>query len=189
MASHKQLWSRATGDSSEVSLAFSPDGSRLALIDQEAAPLILRASDGAELARLAEPPGTVNNLAFSPDGHWLAVVAWRGIVLYDLATGTILPNTLQDGIYVTWADDDTLLIKTMESVLRGQGRRYGLAYRPQRPAGSADRRPPTPAPARRRRLVISSHWSYHLQGNENHRPVLPRRHDSAPAAPRQRAPG
>ncbi len=165
VASRRPRWRRAAGGNSWGRVTFSPDGGRLALADREEPLLILSAADGAELARLDSPLGHVDNIAFSPGGRWLAVVAWGGIGIYDLASGQLLPATLADGRQIAWADADTLLITDQETVYVAKADASGLHSEHSYDLGwpfwdtlfqlRPDGRP----------LVAHSNMSYDLQGD------------------------
>ena len=85
----------ATPDDSPWSVAFSPDGRRLATGHVLGGVRLWETSTGRELARLAWPSSTTNGLAFSPDGRLLAgssiaggLRVWEvsgGRVAWDLA--------------------------------------------------------------------------------------------------------
>ncbi len=73
-------------------LAFSADGSRLAVVhqqDEEAPSIVLfRVQTGQELARLRGPARRIRAVAFSPDGRALAAGGADGVVhLWEVATG------------------------------------------------------------------------------------------------------
>lgn len=74
-------------------LAFSPDGSCLAISLEDR--VIFR--DGRTLALLHPPDAGANlkdvgNLSFSPDGRLLAVISRSGVLLWDVASATLLDD-------------------------------------------------------------------------------------------------
>src|SRR5262249_39703247 len=69
------------------SIAFSPDGTRVATGGQEEVVRVLDAADGRERAALFTGAPQVNGLAFSPDGRRLYAVGWGmgGVKVLDPA--------------------------------------------------------------------------------------------------------
>ncbi|MBJ6764471.1 WD40 repeat domain-containing protein [Myxococcaceae bacterium JPH2] len=91
------VWDVATGQclrtlaghGAEVrSVAWSPDGARLASGSRDHDARIWDVETGALLHSLPRQEGQVTSVAFSPDGRWLAVanLGWR-VRLVDVATG------------------------------------------------------------------------------------------------------
>jgi WD40 repeat protein len=56
----------------------------------------LRADEPART--LHSPVGTITSMAFSADGTRLACSSWRGVIVYDVATGELLGNLQRHGI-------------------------------------------------------------------------------------------
>jgi WD40 repeat protein len=71
-------------------VAFSPDGRLLASGDAGGIIRVWDSQSGAEVFVLEGPTSYVDGLAFSPDGRLLASTSFRGIQLWDPATGTQL---------------------------------------------------------------------------------------------------
>ncbi len=91
------IWDATTGvamltvDEHGQSLAFSPDGSVLAVADPFGPAVLLEASTGRRLAVLTGHLGGVASLAYSPDGSRLATGGYDGTVrVWDTSTGTSL---------------------------------------------------------------------------------------------------
>ena len=74
--SGRELKSLKGADSQFGSLAFSPDGTRLAAVGRTVK--VWDPATGQELITLRDMPGGVANLEFSRDGHRLRAVAWTG---------------------------------------------------------------------------------------------------------------
>lgn len=73
-----------------ASMAFSPDGSRLAWGLKDNTTRLWDVSAAAEHHVLAGHDGAVTAVAFSPDGQWLATGSRdRNVKLWDVATGTL----------------------------------------------------------------------------------------------------
>jgi WD40 repeat protein len=90
------LDSGAPTDRPPAVLAFAPDGSAAAWVDEEQQRLVLRRSDGAEAAIATEGPPTA--LAFSPDGAKLAVGHAEGNVsLLAVGSGEVEPLSIDLG--------------------------------------------------------------------------------------------
>ncbi len=71
-------------------VAFSPDGTTLAVASGEKAARLVRVADGVEVRRLDGPEGALNAVAFSPDGTTLATGADDGARLWNALTGAEL---------------------------------------------------------------------------------------------------
>jgi hypothetical protein len=97
-----------------VSAAFSPDGSVLAMVDENGL-MLLRSADGREPSGpLVDLGGIAEALAWRPDGKLIAVArAWGGLVLVDPESGEVsrpLPSDWEaDTSKLTWNPEGTLL--------------------------------------------------------------------------------
>jgi WD40 repeat protein len=70
------------------SVAFSPDGTRLASASQDGTVRICDATTGKELLSLTGHTDWVSCVAYSPDGRWLASSSYdRSVKVWDAATG------------------------------------------------------------------------------------------------------
>ncbi len=72
------------------SVAFSPDGSRVATASLEYTARLWDAQTGAPLGEPMRHQGIVNSVAFSPDGIRLATASGQGVTFFDVEQ--ILPN-------------------------------------------------------------------------------------------------
>jgi WD40 repeat protein/DNA-binding SARP family transcriptional activator len=94
------------------SLAFSPDGSALAVISSSSG-AVLDVATGRQLAPLANSFGDLTNVAWSPDGQFIAL--GRGVgsaVVNDAHTGEqlmVLPGHGSNVLGVGWSPDSALL--------------------------------------------------------------------------------
>jgi WD40 repeat protein len=71
-----------------TSVAYSPDGARLASGSEDGAVRFWEATTGKELLTLKGHSGEVRGVAFSPDGTRLASAGWEGMVkVWDATTG------------------------------------------------------------------------------------------------------
>ena len=70
-----------------VSVAFSPDGMRLAGIFSDKTVVVWDAQTGQELLSLKGHVDSVNSVAFSPDGKRLVTVSADLIIVWDAQTG------------------------------------------------------------------------------------------------------
>lgn len=82
-----RLFDRATSrvtrlGSGSGSIAFSPDGARLAVSGDDVA--VVDTQTGRRLARL--PVRDVRGIAFGPDGRRIAIATYRGVRVWDIAT-------------------------------------------------------------------------------------------------------
>jgi hypothetical protein len=67
---HPRTLARFDHDQRVTSVAFSPDGTRVATGSDDGSARVFHAATGAELARL-DHDGEVTAVAFSPDGDWV----------------------------------------------------------------------------------------------------------------------
>ena len=94
-------------------LAFSPDGSLLATIDDEAGTVRLwDVASGEPRGELRDEGTWVSALAFSPDGSLVAAAGDDGVVLLDVASGEPRGELRDEGTWVSalaFSPDGTLL--------------------------------------------------------------------------------
>ena len=73
---------------SEASLAFSPQGTKLAAGSADGTIRVWDRSTGREVKKLKGHQERVNSLSFSPDGRMLAAGSWnKTVLLWEVATG------------------------------------------------------------------------------------------------------
>ncbi|WP_216322584.1 WD40 repeat domain-containing protein [Deinococcus aestuarii] len=118
-----------TTPGSPSALAFSPDGSRLAVAFRDSMPKVENfmasvydTGTGERLFDLGGQPDFVDGLAYSPDGQTLAATGRSSTKLYDARTGKQLrllqpPNTRIGVLAVAWTPDGRNVIAT--SVKKG----------------------------------------------------------------------
>jgi len=103
------IWDVATGkklqeiSSGDHPIAFSPDGSKLAMGDEDPghSVRIWDVATGTKLEKLAHD-GYVNSVAFSPDGSKLATGSSDSTArIWDVATGIVLQKLVHDGSVVS----------------------------------------------------------------------------------------
>lgn len=97
-----------TGSSYVEALAFSPDGSHLAIAARGAKLLICSLADGA--TKHLPSLDTVAKLVWSPDGRRLAVASFNESAVIDLATGKT--KKAPAAITAAWASDGRLRFGT-----------------------------------------------------------------------------
>jgi WD40 repeat protein len=93
-------------DTSALSVAYSPDGSRLASIDYGGTVIVWNAATGEELLRL---PGTselndfvtAKRITYSPDGKLLIACDRNQVNIYDPESGSLLKTLIGHEAYVT----------------------------------------------------------------------------------------
>jgi WD40 repeat protein/serine/threonine protein kinase len=105
-------------DALHESVAWSPDGERLASIDPDNTVIIWDAVTGAEIGKLVGHDSKVNRVAWSPDGKRLAAEGAYGpsgemglITIWDVETG-VRTRTLESGDYnicIVWSPDSISL--------------------------------------------------------------------------------
>src|SRR5262249_10039989 len=94
-----RVWDAATGrllraqatPASLHRLAFSPDGSRIALAGADGSAVVRDAATGRTLLRWEPHPEAISCMAYSPDGKRLATGSWdRTLKVLDAQTGAAL---------------------------------------------------------------------------------------------------
>ena len=75
-------------DGQWLPLAFSPDGTRLAILTDQNSVKILSIENGQPMLALAAPSANVERAAFRPDGKWLATAQDTTIRLWNTESGT-----------------------------------------------------------------------------------------------------
>jgi Tol biopolymer transport system component len=96
-----------------LSVAFSPDGKRLATVSfdgraNESTVTVWDAATGEELLSLKGHPGLVESVAFSPDGRRLACASQKIVKVWDAASGEellALPQTRSSTSSVAFSPD------------------------------------------------------------------------------------
>jgi len=157
-AGELRIWDARTGDVIFTwplpptchCLAFSPDGSRLAIGGSDGAVLLWDTKARQQIVRMLPHTQTVGSLAFSPDGRRLASASWDGTAkIVDAQTGDTRTTLVGHSGWVhaiafhpdgkqlaTAGEDRTVRIWNAESgketsVLRGhKSAVYGVAFSP-----------------------------------------------------------
>jgi RNA polymerase sigma factor (sigma-70 family) len=105
-ATGKEVRRFSRSDEGVMALAFSPDGTRLAVgcinnFKEESGDLLRLwdVASGREIRRfVAQPEHMIRSVAFSPDGRRIACAEWRGYIhLWDAASGKSLWHTAGRG--------------------------------------------------------------------------------------------
>lgn len=106
-----------------ASIAYSPDGSKIAVGTEKGNVLVFNSVTGAEIVAFQESQKSVDSVVFAPDGTRLAFPARQRAMIYDVTTGTLLVTLdghtssitfagfASDGTkVVTGSDDSTLRV-------------------------------------------------------------------------------
>src|SRR5690606_13597593 len=91
-------------------VAYSPDGSILAVVDSFTVKLY--DASNYQLLRELDGDGIVDALAFSPDGTLIAYTSSRGLYVFDVETGELLASLDDHNDWlnsVAWSPDQTLI--------------------------------------------------------------------------------
>ena len=96
------------------SVAWNPDGTRLAAVNQARQLTIWDSPGGKPWKSIILPPGTTGALAWSPDGRTIAAGAHYGIHLFDAALRPLrsLPGHPEGIARLAWSPDGTRLAST-----------------------------------------------------------------------------
>jgi TolB protein len=99
---------------------WSPDGQQLAMTVEEVgvAHLWVQATGGADRRQVSDVSVAAAPPAWSPDGQRL-VVSSSGLIVVEVATGSITPLTAEPGSVPTWSIDRTIAFSTTGSASPG----------------------------------------------------------------------
>jgi WD40 repeat protein len=108
-----------------TALAFSPDGTRLAVAARDGGVRLLDAESRSETVSLA-PAGAVQGWAFSPDGVLLAGVGPHGATLWDTASGQVVRTLTRPDVSTLQELRSVLFTRDGAMVIAAGGRTLGV---------------------------------------------------------------
>ena len=116
-ASSGSLLRNLSGHSDWVfSVAWSPDGTKIASGSQDTTIKLWNASSGSEIRTLSGHGGGVPSIAWSPDGTKIASGSWdTTIKLWDTSSGSLLRTLSGHGgsmLSVAWSPDGTKIVSS-----------------------------------------------------------------------------